>query len=302
MKPRSWALLTVAAGAAIGVTIGLARASGPPPPGGNIPLSELWQGTATGGYGSRGVPDDYTFPAVPSGRLYYLQSVKQTVSVAVPKSWRQASFAYSKAFHGVPEASTPNLDSLCGLGVLAGDTGTFVAGGGPAPAAPGPGYDTWQPWNVPLPATSSLQVQTGGSVGVGNTVLNEIDYVDGGPATDIRFVDSVPSATDVTVDSAPVPAGTSWLVEAAFVQASGPFSGKVTRKSDGYVLVDNPGTNGSQCTGGYSQHQTSLPLGGFQTVWPSYLSLAAGDQVHVELVAPSPVTIAYFLVLAQLAA
>jgi hypothetical protein len=271
-----------------------------------VQLSETWAGRATYGYppGSTDVPDDYVFPPVPTGRLYMLSGIKQVAVNAVPKSWKQAFFAYSKAFNGPPYAWTPNLDSLCGgklePGTLTG--AQRIVGGGPSPSAPDSTYESWQPWTRALPCTSALLVQTGGSVGVGNTVETEVRYWDAGPALEVKFVGSAQIDTAYSLKSNPVPSGKKWLLETAFLHGSKSYGGTIRRVSDGLVLASHaPGTP-NQSSGGYSEQQCSLPLGGTQTVWPEYMYLRAGDQIEVEFEVPEPADVAHFVVAAELAA
>ncbi|OYV49536.1 MAG: hypothetical protein B7Z78_13455 [Rhodospirillales bacterium 20-60-12] len=305
MGAWAWAL-ALGGGAAI-LSLAAAAASGRPVPppttsGRPVTMSHLWDGTSTAPHPPPGVPDDYLFPGPDTGRLWFLWAAKQTNVSKVPVSWSQASFAYTKALLGLPEAINPNLDGLGSCHSPPNSVGTIVGGGGLTPRAPDTLYACWRQWTQPLPCTSAIRVQTGGTMGLGNSTLTELSYVDAGPATEIRFLGSQRTASGFSASSEKVPTGSRWLVETAFLQASGDYAATLRRASDGFVLASHPGGTRNQSSGGYSTQQTSVPLGGTQTVWPAYVYLGAGDSIVAEVQTPSAATVAYFVNCAQIPA
>ncbi|MBF6555516.1 MAG: hypothetical protein IVW52_04990 [Acidimicrobiales bacterium] len=270
-----------------------------------IAESYLWHGTATHGYGGKGVPDDYLFPMLPAGRLYYLESAEivDTVPVAVP--WKQGSFVYDKVINqAIPEAWTPNLDGLVNAGVSAGRTGTIYGGGGPTSSPPaGSPVERWTAWTQPIPVTPSIQAQYGGSLAVGSSAEITLRLRRGPDAAEVRFTDSVKKSTGFELTSNPVPDGEEWLVCSAFIKADKAYTGEISRSSDGLVLASHAAALGAtQSTGGYSHSQPSHALGGSYITWPQYVRLKATDSVKVVASADVDATYGFLVMAAEIAA
>lgn len=264
-----------------------APATDSPAPPTPILLSHTWDGDATHGYptgpGAR-VPDCYLFPELAAGRLYYLQSATLVSKSPVAIDWAQASFCYNKVLNqGVPQADTPNLDSVDDGKIPESLVGSVEAGGGPQPAPPSGSPITpshWIPWTQPLPFSPSIQVQYGGSLAVGSSAEISLVFQKGPAGTEQRLTEGVKGVTSFAPKFPAVPAGKRWIVCDAFIQGSVPYSGQITTKDNDTVLASHAEALGaSQSTGGYSTKQCGSALGGSDTVWPDYLKLEAGDQV-----------------------
>jgi hypothetical protein len=244
-----------------------------------------WDGTATHGYsdGATDVPDDVLFAALPAGRLLMLQSAKMTVNSIVKTPFRQQDFIYNKVL-GLekPEVWTPNLDVVVHMPVDPDFVGTKVGGGGVGPN-PG-GFDDWVSWTQPIPLTASIRSQLGGCLGVGNNVECELVLKDAGPAQEILWVESEETENNsLTVYSPSVPADSEWMLTTAFIKASLAYAGTVERTGGSSTLATHPptgaGSGPTQSSGGYSNEQCSVPLGGTQQVWQDHVVAKAGGHL-----------------------
>ena len=253
--------------------------------GETITRTLTWDGTATHGYsdGATDVPDDVLFAAWPAGRLLFLQSAKMTVNSLVKTDFRQQDFIYNKVISTEkPEVWTPNLDVVVHMPVDPNFVGTKVGGGGVGPKPEG--FDDWVSWTQPIPLTSSILAQLGGCLGVGNNVECELVAKDGGPATEILWVESEETENNaLTVYSPSVPVGSEWLLTTGFIKANQPYAGTVERTKGSSTLVTHPltgvGSGPTQSSGGYSNEQCSTPLGGTASVWENYVRMQAGEHM-----------------------
>jgi len=275
----------------------------PPPPPGELIYSEIFHGVETG---TNGGPDAYLFPGPPSGRVYFLESVLQSAEIPIAKDFHQGFFGYSKVLNpGFKEATTPNVFTVCDNGsVIPGKTGNFYAWGSapgvdPPPLSP---IDDFS-WTIPLPMTSSLRVQVGSGLGIGNQVKTILTFgAKSLPATEYRFTNSLTSKTGFTARGPPVPEGKRLLLETAFIKGDIQFGATLARASGGLAIARHIASDpAGQSTGGYGLHQHALKTSSTPTIWPMSQYIEAGDSPSIDVIHDTEGTVAYMLLGALIA-
>ena len=257
-----------------------------------------WQGRATG----PGSPDLALLPPVPFGRLWYLQSARIANVNAAKQDYFQASAIYTKVFNNVPEAFTPNLDYpvfQSGIAPHIASLQTVVGAGG----VKNPGdVDQFTPWSVPLPFTASVRSQFEGSIALGNSSSMELDFLDGGAATEFIFTGSRSAVGGFKIYSEAIPEGKRGIVCSAFINGTAPFNGTIeTLKGETLVSRTLSSASGRQfkSSGGYSSKQASeFGQGGTALEWNDYISIPAGDNLEFKVETGSDGTIGWMVVVA----